>query len=145
GAVLKADAYGAGLEPVGRALAAAGCRTFFVALPEEGVRLRAVAPEVAIYVLDGLTPGGAETLLAYNLRPVLGSPAEIAEWSALNQDGRPVACAIHVDTGMNRLGLTLAEAGALAADSRTLTALAPALLISHLACADTPGHPLNRR
>jgi alanine racemase len=144
-AVLKADAYGAGIEPVARALVAAGCNTFFVALPEEGVRIRQVAPGAVIYLLDGFVPGSAEALIEFDLRPVLGSPAEVAEWAAADRRDHPTSCAIHVDTGMNRLGLTMAEARALAAAPDTLAALSPALLISHLACADTPAHPLNRR
>jgi alanine racemase len=144
-AVLKADAYGIGIEPAARALLAAGCDTFFVALPEEGVRIRQVAPDAVIYLLDGFVPGSVETLIDFDLRPVLGSPAEVAAWAAADRTGRPTSCAIHVDTGMNRLGLSMDEARALAAAPDTLATLSPALLISHLACADTPAHPLNRR
>jgi alanine racemase len=145
GAVLKADAYGIGLEQAGTALAAAGCRTFFVALPDEGVRLRPVVPDAVIYVLDGLLPGAAARCAEADLRPVLGSVPEVAEWAAAKRTGIATGCAVHVDTGMNRLGLTLAEARALAADARLLERIAPSLVMSHLACADTPGHPLNRR
>lgn len=143
GAVVKGDGYGIGLIPAARALAAAGCRTFFVALPEEGVKLRATLPAAVIYVLDGLLPESAEILVAANLRPVLGSRAEIDEWAALKRAGAATGAAIHVDTGMNRLGLSLAEAGALSADASLMAAIAPSLVISHLACADTPAHPLN--
>jgi alanine racemase len=143
-AVLKADAYGCGLQSVAGALAAAGCNTFFVALLEEGVRLRRTAPGAAIYVLNGLLPGGARDYIANDLRPVLGSMPEIDEWAAAKRAGAPTGSAIHIDTGINRLGLTIAEAGPIAADRTLVTAITPSLLMSHLACADTPAHPLNR-
>lgn len=145
GAVVKGDGYGIGLIQAGRALAAAGCRTFFVALPEEGLTLRATLPSAVIYVLDGLVPGSLEILIAANLRPVLGSLAEIEEWARARQNGAATSAALHVDTGMNRLGLTVAEAEALAADASLMAALSPSLIMSHLAAADTPAHALNAR
>ena len=81
-AVLKADAYGLGLEPVMRALLAAGCRTFFVATVGEGARARAVSPDATLYVLNGAPPGSGPLLLSQELRPVLNSIDEIAEWAA---------------------------------------------------------------
>lgn len=137
-AVVKADAYGTAIEVAVPALAAAGCETFFVAHASEGHRARAVAPGATIYVLNGLLPGAAGDLLADGLRPVLGSLEEVAEWTAVAADAAS-ACALHVDTGMNRLGLP-AEALPLA-----LERLQPALLMSHFACADEPDHPLNAR
>ncbi|MBB5751394.1 alanine racemase [Prosthecomicrobium pneumaticum] len=142
-AAVKGDAYGIGIEPATRTLARAGCRTFFVALPKEGAIVRATAPEATVYVLSGLAPGAAPSLAAAGLRPVLGSMAEIEEWAAWKKAGGEGRAAIHVDTGMNRLGLTLAEAAVLAADPAAVDDLAPALVMSHLACADTPDHPLN--
>jgi len=143
-AVVKGDGYGTGLEQAGRTLAADGCTTFFVALPEEGVRLRAVLPGAVIYVLDGLV-GRAETYGRADIRPVLGSWPEIEAWAAFRAAGGATGAAIHVDTGMNRLGLTLHEALDLRRNARLLASLAPDLVISHLACADTPDHPMNRR
>ena len=58
-AVVKADAYGCGLEPVTAMLARAGCRTFFVAHIAEGRRVRMIAPNAVIYVLNGIAPGSA--------------------------------------------------------------------------------------
>lgn len=144
GAVIKGDGYGIGDEAAARALAVAGCETFFVALPEEGFAVRKAVPQADIYVLDGLLPGSAAALAAARLRPILGSLAEIEEWAAFASGG-DAASAIHVDTGMNRLGLTLDEARALAGRTDLLAAIRPALLVSHLAAADTPGHPLNAR
>jgi alanine racemase len=142
-AVVKANAYGIGVDRAVPALAAAGCRTFFVATAPEGIEVRAVAPDTAIYILDGLPPGGAPALAAQHLRPVLGTPAEIAEWTAWKRQGGDGRCAIHFDTGMNRLGLGAAQATALLADPALMDLLSPALVMSHLACADVPDDPLN--
>lgn len=141
-AVVKADAYGIGIGPAVAALAAAGCRTFFVALPDEGRRARLAAPDATIFVLGGFFRGAAALYREHRLQPVLNSIAEIREWSAEDDDHSSPA--IHIDTGMNRLGLTLAEASELAADGDLLAALRPALVMSHLACADAADDPRNR-
>lgn len=146
--VVKADAYGLGAARVGKALWRAGCRTFFVALPQEGIALRAVLPEAEIYVLNGtFGPEAAPAFAAHRLMPVVGSQADISCWEAFgwNDGATPRPCAIHVDTGMNRLGLTLEEAFAFADDNALTGALTPRLLMSHLACGDDPDHPLNRK
>jgi alanine racemase len=143
--VVKADAYGLGIEPVARALAEAGCHTFFVAVPDEGVRLRAAVRDAAIYVLNGLIPGGAEAYAQADLRPVLGSWPEVEEWAAFRQGGARTGAALQVDTGMNRLGLGLGEARKLTEHRDILGALGLTLVMSHLASADTPEHPLNRK
>lgn len=146
-AVVKADAYGTGLEQAAHALAKAGCETFFVATFDEALRLRTILPAVTIYLLNGLNPGSAELVCGIDVRPVLGSLAEIEEWEAhADATGEEAPAAIHIDTGMNRHGLTLAEAEALA--PRLATAeitFKPALVMSHLACADEPDHALNRQ
>ncbi|GAA0600511.1 alanine racemase [Caenispirillum bisanense] len=146
--VVKADGYGLGAAPVGRTLHAAGCRTFFVAQAEEGVELRAaLGPQrpATVFVLAGLLPGTADRLAARGLAPVLSTPEQVAAWRDLPAGqraamGRP---ALHLDTGMRRLGLTVAEAEALLADAAALADLDPALVLTHLACADEPAHPLN--
>ena len=143
--VVKADAYGIGLEPAIGALRMAGCRTFFVAHPIEGTRARAVAPDATIYVLNGLLPGKAAAYHAAGLRPVLGSLDEAAEWAAFcRAAGARLPAAIHADTGMNRLGLAPEEGRALAS-SADLAAFTPTLLMSHLVAAEDPAHPMNRR
>ncbi|MCC6737194.1 MAG: alanine racemase [Bauldia sp.] len=142
-AVVKADAYGIGVARAVPALAAAGCRTFFVATAPEGIEVRAAAPPSIVYVLDGLPPGGAAALAEHRLRPVLGTPGEITEWAAFRAEGGDGDCAVHFDTGMNRLGLGADEAEALLADPRLLRLLSPALVMSHLACADVADDPLN--
>ncbi|MGE0023399.1 MAG: alanine racemase [Hyphomicrobium sp.] len=146
GAVVKADAYGLGAAEVIPSLARAGCRTFFVATPEEGRTARLIAPGARIFVLDGLFPGAAQLLLAADLIPVLSSPGEIEEWGReARRLGRPVPAALQVDTGLNRVGLSAAEVQALAQDKGRLSTLDLRLIMSHLACADEPSHPMNSR
>ena len=144
-AVVKGDAYGIGIAPAARALAEAGCHSFFVALPEEGISVREAVSDAAIYVLGGLLPGAGDTYAAADLRPVLNSRPEIEEWIALRRTGVPTSAALHIDTGMNRLGLTLGELRKLAERRDLREALGLSLVMSHLACADTPEHPLNRK
>ncbi len=143
--VVKGDAYGTGLAPAARALWAAGCRVFFVAVPAEGHTVRLTLPEAVIYVLGGLLPGAARDYAALDLRPVLGSPEEIAEWAALcREDGRHLPAALHVDTGINRLGLTPKQVEWLTANPRDLGDMRVSLIVSHLACADEPNNEMNR-
>ncbi|WP_181701841.1 alanine racemase [Chthonobacter albigriseus] len=143
GAAVKADAYGHGLAAAGDALRSAGCRTFFVALPAEGATLRAAVPQATIYVLNGYFADAAETYRRERLRPVLGGPEEIDAWlAAASPADEPPA--LHVDTGMNRLGLSFDEAAALSAERPRVERLRPALVMSHLSCADSAEHPLNR-
>jgi alanine racemase len=142
---VKGDAYGIGIAPACQALAEAGCHTFFVALPEEGLRVRSVVSDAAIYVLAGLIPGAGEAYASADLRPVLNSRPEIEEWTLLRRTGVKTSAAIHVDTGMNRLGLTLGEVRKLAERRDLRETLGLSLVMSHLACADTPDHPLNRK
>lgn len=137
-AVVKADAYGCGLAAVAPALWRAGCRTFFVAHLSEGIAARALLPEAAIYVLNGLLPGQIPALLAQALRPVLGSREEIVEWEGLGP------AALHVDTGMSRLGLSVPEALALAGDPLAGRAGID-LLMSHLVSAELPSEAVNER
>ena len=144
-AVVKADAYGIGLEPAAAALAKAGCKTFFVALLDEALKLRTVAPDAAIYVLNGLNPGAADAFRDIDARPVLGSIAEIEEWDAAARAAKePLAAAIHIDTGMSRHGLSADEAVVLAGRLKGL-ACKPALVMSHLARADEAGEPMTAR
>jgi alanine racemase len=144
--VVKADAYGMGLEAVVEALWEAGCRTFFVATLTEGRRLKVALPAATAYVLDGLMPGTAALYPSYGLRPILGSLPEIEEWAAFARSvGGAPAAAVHIDTGMNRLGMTAGEVDVLAAKPALLDAFPVALIMSHLACGDTPTSPMNAR
>lgn len=142
--VIKADAYGLGLEEVARALTQEGCRTFFAATLEEGRRVRHVQPGAAIYVLDGLLPGAEDYYAGFDLRPVLSSIDEVGEWGAYcRARRRRLPAALHVDTGINRLGMPQREVEALAGAPDLLRDFPLALIMSHLACADDPSSPKN--
>jgi alanine racemase len=144
-AVVKADAYGIGIEAAVPALAKAGCRTFFVAQLSEAIRARGAAPAATIYVLNGLIPGTAGTNARFDLRPVLGSREEIDEWSGFcRAQGLRLPASVHVDTGMHRLGLRIEEGLALQGDGR-LADFSPTLLMSHFVASEDFGHPANAR
>ena len=143
--VVKADAYGCGIGPVTRALAAAGCETFFVATLEEARAARAAAKSASIYVLDGFLQNCGDAFAQIDCKPVIGDLSELAEWDVFcRRTGWAGGAAIHIDTGMNRLGLTVVEAQGIvpriAAGHHGIT-----LVMSHLACAETLNHPLNAR
>jgi len=144
-AVIKADAYGCGVEAVARALAGAGCKTFFVATLDEARAAREALPSQDIYVLDGFFQNCGDSFAKLNCRPVIGDLNELAEWDVFcRRSGWSGGAAIHIDTGMNRLGLTLVEANGIVprinAGDHGIT-----LVMSHLACAETLNHPLNAK
>jgi len=148
-AVIKADAYGCGIDKVAAALAKAGCATFFVAHLAEArqvrIAVRAVAPDAAIYVLSGFPPGTAPIFAEINARPVISSLAEFVEWDAYRTATHwRGGAALHFDTGMNRLGFALEEAPLFTTRVK-MPDHGISLVMSHLACADVPGHPLNAR
>ncbi len=142
-AVIKADAYGLGVAPVARALLEEGCATFFVAHLSEGRELRRIAPETRIFILNGLPPRSAPLFVASRLIPVLGSLPEIVEWvDFCRAEGARHPAALHIDTGMNRLGLPAADlfsARALMADCELVLAM------SHFISAEDPSSPRSRR
>ena len=143
-AVVKANAYGLGVAQCAPALVNEGCRTFFVATFAEAEALRALSGGARIYVLDGLLPGNCALYEEFRVRPVLGSLEEAAEWAAFCKSrGRRLPAAIHLDTGMARLGLTMREFERLGDELSQRGATRWRALISHLACADLPAHPLN--
>lgn len=139
-AVIKANAYGLGIEPVATALTEAGCKTFFVAMAEEGERVRAVSPEARIFILNGIFADTMDVIAEHNLSPVLGNVDQVALWATRGNGG---ACALHVDTGMNRLGMDVEEALHLSENKSMLSRLNAKVLMSHLACADDPDHDHN--
>ena len=142
-AVVKANSYGLGLKPVVTALARAGCKTFFVADLAEARTVRAAARHATIYILHGFTLDAADAFIELGARPVINSMTELAEWDTfVAARGWQGGAALHVDTGMHRLGVSPEEAAALAPRVHTPNH-GIALLLSHLACADLPDHPLN--
>ena len=143
-AVIKADAYGLGMDKIVPKLLALGCNCFFVAQEKEGHAARALAPDADIYVLNGLPAGGAQNFAEAGLRPCLISLAQISEWQTYcRAHGAHPAC-VFVDTGFNRLGLDEAEVQTLAGDPSLFEGWTLALVASHLACADDTEHPMNR-
>jgi alanine racemase len=140
-AVVKADAYGLGAAAVAPALAAAGCDSFFVARLQEGIALRALVPGARIFVLDGAAPDAVPALLSHRLTPALNSLSDIAVWGAAAAASKTnLDAVIHVDTGMNRLGLPADELAILSGEhARRLAGLSLVLVMSHLACADDGG------
>ncbi len=156
-AVVKADAYGLGMAPVARALAGAGCAVYFVATPDEGASLRRVVPAAAINVLHGVPPGAEGFFTRHRLTPVVNEPGELERWRhhRARRGGLPArsrsgfasaeaggAAIVHLDTGLNRLGMTAEDSARLAAEPEALAGLRITWM-GHLACADQPGHPMN--
>ena len=144
-AVVKANAYGCGAEQVARALAGAGCKTFFVATIEEARVVRAAAPNAAIYALSGFFQNTGEEFAKIDCKPVIGDLNELAEWDVFcRRSGWSGGAAIHIDTGMNRLGLTITEAQGIIprinAGDHGIT-----LVMSHLASAEQLNNPMNAK
>ena len=139
---MKANAYGLGADRVAPALYAAGCRHFFVAHLAEGVALRAaLGPGPMIAVLNGFAPGADGDAA---LVPVLNSLGDVHSHAAAGRSaGQARRALLHLDTGMARLGLDAAEQARLAADHSLLAGLDLLYVMTHLACADEPEHPLN--
>jgi alanine racemase len=148
-AVVKADAYGLGAEAVVRALLRAGCREFFVALVDEGVRLvDALGPQwpqdARVHVLHGAFAGAERDCLEKGLTPVLNSLDQIERWQALAKEmGRALPAAIHGDTGMARLGLSPGDLAILDAEPARLAGIEVSLVMSHLVSAELLDDPLN--
>lgn len=145
-AVVKANAYGLGAARVIPALARAGCDTFFIATPDEAIEARHLAPKATIYALDGLIPGAAEIFIRETVRPVLSTYDDAVLWAAhakISAHGA-APCALHLDSGLNRLGIQARDARRIAADKDLVAALGAKLVMSHLASADTPGDLKNR-
>jgi alanine racemase len=143
-AVVKADAYGLGAPQVSAALSAAGCQRFFVATLDEGIALRSTLPaSCEIAVLNGPVPRSAEEFVFHRLVPVLNEPGQIADWREIVRQHGRLPAMLHVDTGMARLGLTAREFAQLVDELSQEGAVQWCGLISHLACADQPGHPIN--
>ncbi|MDG1272991.1 MAG: alanine racemase [Alphaproteobacteria bacterium] len=147
-ATLKADAYGIGSAQVAKALVKTGCRTFFVATIDEGIELRAHLPseKVNIAVLGGLLARCEYVFEENNLIPVLNNLEQLRQWKTFNVGkDRKSPSMVHIDTGMNRLGLTSKEFEYVIDNPFELEGVEAKLLLSHLACADQPGHEMNQK
>ena len=135
-AVVKADAYGLGLEGAVATLRRVGCKTFFVAHVFEGQKVRALVPDAVIYVLNGLMPRTAPLFIKAKLRPVLGSLPEMEDWLEATVRAR-APCALQLDSGMNRLGLIAEQ---IPAAVRLSTRLDVALVLSHFVWSGRAEH-----
>ncbi|NBX04192.1 MAG: alanine racemase [Alphaproteobacteria bacterium] len=140
-AVVKANAYGLGVEEVSKTLWSEGCREFFVATLEEGVQLRGVLPEAVIGVFSGIFAGEEKEFSAHRLTPVLNDLGMVERFAQGAGFGIQDSGIIHIDTGMTRLGLSTSELTEIT--SRILNPESRILLLSHLACANAPQHPKN--
>ncbi len=137
GAVVKADAYGLGALPVARALRREGCADFFVATLAEGLALREDSRDGRVYVFAGpMDAADAAAMAAHGLTPVLNDAAQVERWLP----HREAPAAVHVDTGMHRLGFAVEGLS-----PSLFAGIRVGLVLSHLANADDPAHPANRR
>ena len=142
--VLKADGYGLGAIAAATALYSAGCRHFFTAHLMEAVEVRPVLPDAMVCVLHGLGPGEALAFIEHGLVPALGTLGEVEDWSAAaGAAGRRLAALLHIDTGMNRTGLSARELGRLTADPAILDGVDLLYVMTHLVAADSPASPMN--
>ncbi len=139
GAVIKADAYGLSARHVAPKLIEAGVSSFFVAAVGEGVALRPLVGDADIYVFSGHMDGDTSALEQAGLIPLLNSPEQVTRHFSF-AGGKPFG--VQLDTGMNRLGM---EPGDWQALSSELMSAGPRLVMSHLACADEPDHPMNHQ
>ena len=137
-AVVKANAYGLGIAAVATHLFDAGCRHFFVATVGEGLELRTILPESTIYVFEGVDAEAARHFIDAQLTPVLNTLDQIRHWV-----GTGKSAIVHLDTGMTRLGLSASDVDALASQYSVLKHLRIDYWMTHLACAELPGHRLN--
>lgn len=146
-AVVKADAYGLGAKDIAKALYKAGCRHFFTASIAEAVALRHALKDATIGVFYGVASDeDVKAAIAHDLIPCLNERGQIARWQdAAKSHERGLPAILHFDTGMSRLGLSHAEAVTLSNDATLLEGIIPHMLMSHLACADTHEHPLNKQ
>ena len=145
-AVVKADAYGLGARAVVPALYAAGCRHFFTAHPAEALVIRGQLRGAMLAVLNGLWPGLERDFAASDLTPVLGTLDELERWQAQARVAdRPLPAILHVDTGMNRLGLDGRELAVLTAEPGRLHGLDLRYIMTHLVSAECPDDPINEQ
>ncbi len=143
--VVKADAYGLGATSVSKRLFQEGARAFFVATLEEGISLREILPLAEIYVLSSLWEAAVPEMRAARLTPVLSSNRDVRLWQGMAKtQGEPLPALLQVETGLLRLGLSLADIQQMALNPSLFEALQLKAMMSHLACAYEPGHPYNR-
>ena len=145
-AVVKADAYGLGARAVVPPLYEAGCRHFFVALLDEALAIRPLAPDAMVAVLGGLIPGTEAAYADAGIVPVLGSLGEVGAWTgAARRCGRTLPAILHIDTGMSRLGLDARGLAALAEDHGRFAGIELRYMLSHLVSSEIAGDAMNEQ
>jgi alanine racemase len=143
-AVVKADGYGLGALEVSRRLRAEGCDWFFTAHLEEAIALKPAVPEATVVALNGLLAGNEAATIEHRIVPTLNDLGQIALWQqAARARNQRLPAIVHIDTGMNRLGLQREEVDRLAGDPDLLQGIDVVLWMSHFACADLKDHPLS--
>ena len=143
GAVVKANAYGLGAVEVAQALAVESCKRFFVATADEAFELSAALPDLDVYVMEGLSACEIKEVGQRSIWPVLNTLEQVELWaSAIDYDSTR-RCCLHLDSGMNRLGMGESELSVVCADERVLDKLNIDFVMTHLACSDEANHPQN--
>jgi alanine racemase len=146
GAVVKANAYGFGMTTVAPALHASGCNDFFVASLDEAIELRNTLSDSNIYIFLGTNKNEEDSLCKHNLIPILNTESQIQQWNNHAQNIKQILPAvIHIDTGMNRLGISFSDAETLSQNSDDYAHLDIKYILSHLACISELNHPLNKQ
>ena len=143
--VVKANGYGLGMGDVAISLAASGCEVFFVANVDEGIRLRRTLKSREIFVFSGLTRRNAAAFAESNLIPVLNSLEDISVWAEFwNLRGSRRPCAVQLDTGMHRMGLSAADIAHFTNNKELANSVNVITVLSHLACGDDHDHEMNQ-
>ena len=144
--IVKADAYGLGVEKIVPTLFGQGCDQFFVATLDEALYLRRLNKDMNINVLGGLFSSAEKEYLSKKIIPVLNSLEEIKRWQKLAKEkNKKLPAMIHFDTGMNRLGLGKDETSTLIEDKSLIDGIDVKMVMSHFACADEREHPMNKK
>ncbi len=144
--VVKADAYGLGLKTIVKALTALDCPQYFVATLDEAIQLRDVNAKAPVAVLGGLFHRAENDYLHHNITPILNSPDDITRWQDLaGQKSQMLPAFLHIDTGMNRLGLSADETSALLQGKTKFEGIEIKTIMTHFACADDKNHPLTKK
>ncbi len=143
-AVVKSNAYGIGLAQAVPALRAAGCEVFFVATLAEALQCRQLADDAKIICFNGYSKDDDAIYRRHSIWPCLTSLEHVKDWQTACQKHGAAPAVLHLDTGFNRLGLDQVELESLIASPEVFTGWELGLIMSHLACADTPDHPMNK-
>jgi len=151
--VIKANGYGLGAIPVAKRLSEAGCRLFFVMSIEEGIAVRqalAGSPHEpdAICCLSGCHQGQEDAFITHGLTPVINDLTQMARLSMFaKRRNSSVRAALHIDTGMSRLGLNRDETDWLIEHMQdgvnALEAIELTHMMSHLSTAENPSAAAN--